>query len=87
LSHSATSFGHFDVTIFESAPFVGGKLAIYHDETGLVYPYNDTMQYPITAEDIAGNALMWSNPLFTKDSEEALRDEIDFVELESQQVG
>ncbi|KAF2968127.1 hypothetical protein GQX73_g5447 [Xylaria multiplex] len=44
------------------------------------------MQSPITAEDIAGTALVWNNALFTRVSEKALQDKIDFTELEPEQI-
>ncbi|KAI0842115.1 hypothetical protein F5Y06DRAFT_292937 [Hypoxylon sp. FL0890] len=77
---------HVNITIFESAPFIGGQLAL-NDSTGSpVFPYGDPDQHPITAEDIAGTALVWSNPLFTKTSEAILGDQLQFSERPSQEV-
>ncbi|KAI1083210.1 hypothetical protein F5B20DRAFT_529057 [Whalleya microplaca] len=76
-----------DTTIFESAPVIGGQLALNASDGGPVFPYDDTSLDPLTAEDIAGNALIWGNPLFTKASEETLGDKIEFSELPSQQIG
>ncbi|KAI3328819.1 hypothetical protein F4824DRAFT_516858 [Ustulina deusta] len=77
----------FNITIFESRPVIGGMLAV-HDSNGRpVFPNDDPMQSHITAEDIAGNALMWQNALFTRDSENLLRDKVAFTELGAEQVG
>ncbi|KAI1780018.1 hypothetical protein F4818DRAFT_401495 [Hypoxylon cercidicola] len=77
----------FNITLFESAPSIGGQLALNDSTGGPVFPYNDRTQDPIIAEDIAGSALMWSNPLFTKASEQILGVNTEFSELPSQQVG
>lgn len=79
----------FNITIFESKPGVGGMLA-FHDSEGSpssVFPGDDPLQVPITAEDVAGKALMWNNALFSHDSEEILGDAVDFVELGIERVG
>ncbi|XXG94686.1 hypothetical protein Hte_000943 [Hypoxylon texense] len=77
----------FNITLFESAPSIGGQLALNDSTGGPVFPYNDRTQDPIIAEDIAGTALMWSNPLFTKSVEDTLGESTEFSELPSQQVG
>ncbi|KAI1416056.1 hypothetical protein F5Y13DRAFT_155960 [Hypoxylon sp. FL1857] len=77
---------HVNITLFESAPLIGGQLAL-NDSTGRpVFPYDDPDGIPITAEDIAGTALVWGNPLFTKTSEAILGDHIEFSERPSQEV-
>jgi hypothetical protein len=79
----------FNITIFESKPVIGGVLA-FHDVEGSsspVFPKDDQAQSLITAEDIAGKALMWSNALFTRDSEKILGDKVEFIELGHEQVG
>ncbi|KAI1499164.1 hypothetical protein F5X99DRAFT_293358 [Biscogniauxia marginata] len=87
LKFSATAGDiRFNVTLFEAAPRVGGQLSLADSEGGLVFPHGDPFQDPITAEDITGAALLYSNTLFTKDSEAILRDEVEFTELGSQQV-
>lgn len=48
---------------------------------------DDPMQSPITAEDIAGKALLWNNALFTRDSEKILQDKINFIESEPEKIG
>ncbi|KAI1768252.1 hypothetical protein GGR53DRAFT_478445 [Hypoxylon sp. FL1150] len=77
----------FNITLFESAPSIGGQLALNDSAAGPVFPYNDRTQDPIIAEDVAGAALMWGNPLFTKASEDILGMKTEFSELPSQQVG
>ncbi|KAI2640549.1 hypothetical protein GGS26DRAFT_165408 [Hypomontagnella submonticulosa] len=77
---------HLNITLFESAPLVGGQLALNASTGGPVFPHDDPTQDPISAEDIAGTALLWANPLFTKTSEEVLGDKVEFSELSSQQV-
>ncbi|KAI1828073.1 hypothetical protein F4861DRAFT_490541 [Xylaria intraflava] len=77
----------FNITLYESKPIIGGILAL-HDANGeAVLTKGDPMQGPITAEDIAGKALMWNNKLFTRDSEHALKDEVNFIELGPERVG
>ena len=81
---------HFDITVFEAAPSVGGKLALFSPGSGgdaRVFPWNDSRLDPLSAEDVAGPALMWSSPLFTRASEEVLGDAVDFFELPAQEVG
>ncbi|KAI0889932.1 uncharacterized protein GGS22DRAFT_149544 [Annulohypoxylon maeteangense] len=78
---------HLNITLFESAPVIGGQLALNASAGGLVFPYDDDEQSPIIAEDIAGTALVWGNPLFTKSSEGMLGDNVEFSECPSQQVG
>jgi hypothetical protein len=78
----------FNITIFESKPVIGGALAFHSSKGDVVFPRDDRMQSPITAEDIAGKALMWNNALFTRDSEIILGDEVGFTELgHEQRVG
>ncbi|KAI0517534.1 hypothetical protein F5B22DRAFT_654770 [Xylaria bambusicola] len=77
----------FNITILESKPIVGGMLALHDSSGGPVYPNDDPMQSPITAEDIVGPALMWQNSLFTQDSEKILGDSISFNELDTDFVG
>ncbi|KAI5862162.1 hypothetical protein GGS23DRAFT_597781 [Durotheca rogersii] len=76
-----------DITLFDSAPLVGGQLALNASNGGQVFPYDDPFQDPIIAEDVTGTALMWGNPLFTRASEETLGDEVRFSELSSQEIG
>ncbi|KAJ2990208.1 hypothetical protein NUW58_g3064 [Xylaria curta] len=78
---------NFNITIYESKPVVGGVLAIHHANGSSVFPKDDPMQSPITAEDITGKALLWDNTLFTRDSEKALRDKVDFFERGPEQIG
>ncbi|CAJ2501827.1 Uu.00g046800.m01.CDS01 [Anthostomella pinea] len=78
---------HFNITVYEAKPHVGGQLALNGSQDGLVYPYDDPRQEPMTAEDIAGTALLWNNALFTQDSEDFLGGRVEFSELGSQQVG
>ncbi|OTA64573.1 hypothetical protein K449DRAFT_270730 [Hypoxylon sp. EC38] len=77
---------HLNVTLFEASPLIGGQLALNDSTGGPVFPYNDPEQAPIIAEDITGTALAWSNPLFTKSSEEILGDKLEFAERPSQEV-
>ncbi|GAW19359.1 hypothetical protein ANO14919_088450 [Xylariales sp. No.14919] len=77
----------FNITIFESSPVVGGMLALHGADGEPVFPNDDPMQGHITAEDVAGNALMWQNSLFTRDSEAILGDKVGFTELGTEQVG
>ncbi|KAI1736910.1 hypothetical protein F4680DRAFT_430527 [Xylaria scruposa] len=77
----------FNITIFESKPVIGGALAFSDSKGSFVFPKDDPTQNPITAEDIAGNALVWDNTLFTRDSEKVLKDKVDFFELSPQQIG
>ncbi|KAI0451478.1 hypothetical protein F5B21DRAFT_507255 [Xylaria acuta] len=77
----------FNVTIYESKPVLGGALAFRDANGSSVFPKNDQTQGPITAEDIAGSALMWDNALFTQDSEKVLKDKVDFFELGPEQIG
>ncbi|KAI1490677.1 hypothetical protein F5X96DRAFT_523095 [Biscogniauxia mediterranea] len=76
----------FDITIFETAPRVGGQLVLTNSNGGLVFPHDDPLQDPITAEDATGSALLYTNPLFTKDSERILRDRVVFTQLDSHEV-
>ena len=83
---------HLDITVFEASASVGGKLALFSEtepETGdpLVYPWNDSRLDPLSAEDVAGPALMWNNPLLARASEEVLEDAVEFFELPPQEVG
>ncbi|KAI0593883.1 hypothetical protein F4775DRAFT_468469 [Biscogniauxia sp. FL1348] len=77
-----------DITMFETAPRVGGQLVLTSSnlEGGLVFPHDDPLQDPITAEDTTGSALLYTNPLFTKDSEKILWDRVMFTHLGSHQV-
>ncbi|KAI1107786.1 hypothetical protein F4804DRAFT_328813 [Jackrogersella minutella] len=77
---------HLNITLFESGPLLGGQLALNASTGDPVFPYDDPAQNPISAEDIAGTALVWSNPLFTKTYEATLGDNVDFSERPSQQV-
>ncbi|KAI1482733.1 hypothetical protein F4774DRAFT_246655 [Daldinia eschscholtzii] len=87
LYHTAWARGvHVSTTIFESAPVIGGQLALNSSTGSPVFPYDDPTQDPIIAEDIAGTALLWGNPLFTKTSEKTLRDEVQISEAGSQRV-
>ncbi|KAI3329279.1 hypothetical protein HD806DRAFT_530676 [Xylariaceae sp. AK1471] len=88
LSSAGRDDVRFNITIFESKPVIGGVLA-FKDSKGSfsVFPKDDPRQSPITAEDIAGKALMWSNALFTRDSEKILGDKVNFIELGHEQVG
>ncbi|KAI1431699.1 hypothetical protein GGR50DRAFT_678012 [Xylaria sp. CBS 124048] len=76
-----------NITLYESKPILGGVLALHGANRGALLTKGDPTQGPITAEDIAGTALMWNNELFTRDSEKALKDEVDFIELGSEQIG
>ncbi|KAL7629307.1 hypothetical protein AAE478_000827 [Parahypoxylon ruwenzoriense] len=78
LRSTATRDIRFNITIFESSPLIGGQLALNDSTGGPVFPYNDPRQDPITAEDVAGTALVWGSPLFTKASEESLGDKVGF---------
>ncbi|KAI0814462.1 hypothetical protein GGR55DRAFT_631949 [Xylaria sp. FL0064] len=86
-SPAAQVYVDFNVTIFESSPVIGGALAIHDSNGDPVFPSDDPTQGHITAEDIAGTALMWQNSLFTRDSEKLLGDEVSFTEPGPQQVG
>ncbi|KAJ8118014.1 hypothetical protein ONZ43_g4077 [Nemania bipapillata] len=77
----------FNITIFESKPVLGGVLAFHHANGSSIFPRDHPTQSPITAEDIAGKALLWNNALFTRDSEKILKDSVNFVEVGSEQVG
>lgn len=83
----AAGGAHFDITVFEAGPSVGGKLAFFDPDGGRTFPYDDIALDPITAEDITGPALMWSNLLFTQSSERILGDKVEFSEIPSQKVG
>ncbi|KAI2638115.1 hypothetical protein GGS21DRAFT_455979 [Xylaria nigripes] len=75
------------ITLYESKPIIGGVLA-FHDANGnFVLTKDDPMLGPITAEDIAGTALMWNNVLFTQDSEKTLKDKVDFIGLDPERIG
>ncbi|ORY64385.1 uncharacterized protein BCR38DRAFT_485542 [Pseudomassariella vexata] len=76
-----------NITVLESAPSIGGRLALIDSRGERAIPYDDPAQDPISAEDIAGPALMWDNPLFTKASEKFPWDKVDFDELPSSEVG
>ncbi|KAI1382207.1 hypothetical protein F4677DRAFT_440008 [Hypoxylon crocopeplum] len=78
---------HLNIALFESAPVIGGQLALSDSAGGPLFLRDDHTLDPITAEDIAGAALLHCNPLFTKTSEEILGDQVEFFELPSQQVG
>lgn len=86
-SRAARTSVHFNITIYESKPVLGGALALHHANGSSVFPKDDPNQSPITAEDIAGTALMWNNALFTQDSEKALKDKIKFTELGPERIG
>ncbi|KAI1808310.1 hypothetical protein F4811DRAFT_291245 [Daldinia bambusicola] len=87
LYHQAQARGiHVDITIFESSLLIGGQLALNSSTGGPVFPYDDSTQDPIIAEDIAGTALLWGNPLFTKTTEKILGDEVQISEAGSQRV-
>ncbi|KAI1143464.1 hypothetical protein F5Y05DRAFT_421055 [Hypoxylon sp. FL0543] len=75
-----------NITLFESAPLVGGQLALNDSTGGPVFPYDDPNQDPIKAEDITGSALIWGNPLFTKTSEAILGDRLEFSERNEQEA-
>ncbi|KAI1176980.1 hypothetical protein F4777DRAFT_544144 [Nemania sp. FL0916] len=77
----------FRITIYESKPVVGGVLALHDVNGSSVFPKDDPMQSPIAAEDIAGNALTWSNALFTRDSQHFLKDNVNVVELGPENIG
>ncbi|KAI0428857.1 hypothetical protein F5Y09DRAFT_311925 [Xylaria sp. FL1042] len=77
----------FNITIYDAKPVVGGVLALHETNGSSIFPKNELMQNSITAEDIAGTALMWNNALFTQDSEKALKNKVEFVELGPQEVG
>ena len=87
---------HLDITVFEAAPLIGGKLALFpspqspspaSEGDARVFPWNDSRLDPLSAEDVAGPALLWGNPLFTRASEEVLGDAVEFFELPAQEVG
>ncbi|KAI1283510.1 hypothetical protein F5Y07DRAFT_349873 [Xylaria sp. FL0933] len=86
-SPAARAYVDFNITIFESSPVIGGALAVHDANGNPVFPNDDPTQGHITAEDIAGTALMWQNSLFTRDSEELLGDKVFFTESGPQQVG
>ncbi|KAI1110506.1 hypothetical protein F5Y14DRAFT_359861 [Nemania sp. NC0429] len=77
----------FNITIYEAKPVLGGALALCGANGSLVFPKDDTTQSPITAEDIAGKGLAWSNELFTRDSERVLGDSVHFLELTPEKIG
>ncbi|KAI0107445.1 hypothetical protein GGR51DRAFT_515498 [Nemania sp. FL0031] len=76
----------FNITIFESKPVLGGMLALHNADGLSVFPKDNPMRDPITAEDITGRALLWSNALFTQDSERILEDKVNFVKLGPEQI-
>ncbi|KAI0851452.1 hypothetical protein F5Y00DRAFT_9609 [Daldinia vernicosa] len=87
LYHKANARGiHVNITIFESAPLIGGQLALNSSTGSQVFPYDDPTQDPIIAEDIAGTGLLWGNPLFSRASEKTLGDEVRTSEAGSQRV-
>ncbi|KAF3062205.1 putative prenylcysteine oxidase 1 precursor protein [Daldinia childiae] len=87
LYHKANARGiHVNITIFESAPLIGGQLALNSSTGSQVFPYDDPTQDPIIAEDIAGTGLLWGNPLFSRTSEKTLGDKVQTSEAGSQRV-
>ncbi|KAI1661449.1 hypothetical protein F4813DRAFT_347579 [Daldinia decipiens] len=87
LYHKAKARGiYVNITIFESAPLIGGQLALNSSTGSQVFPYDDPTQDPIIAEDIAGTGLLWGNPLFSRASEKTLGDEVQTSEAGSQRV-
>ncbi|KAF8856338.1 hypothetical protein BDZ45DRAFT_745518 [Acephala macrosclerotiorum] len=56
---------HIQVSVFEAKSLAGGRLALETKPSEFgpssVYPYGDPFQDPITADDIAGNSLLWNN--------------------------
>ncbi|KAI1818338.1 hypothetical protein GGS20DRAFT_284935 [Poronia punctata] len=72
--------------MFEAKPVTGGTLAFHNSDGSSLFPYNDREQDPITAEDVAGTALVWNNALFTRDSQKVLGDKVYFTESGSQSV-
>ncbi|RYP34953.1 hypothetical protein DL767_004030 [Monosporascus sp. MG133] len=81
----------FEITVFEAGLWIGGQLAQFgpvSDGGGPVFPYDDSSLDPLSAEDVAGPALLWGNPLFTRSSEDILGgDAVEFFDLPSQKVG
>ncbi|KAI0868745.1 hypothetical protein GGS24DRAFT_198373 [Hypoxylon argillaceum] len=84
---SAARDVRFSITIYDSKPVLGGALSFHAANGSSVFPMDDPMQSPITAEDIAGKALLWNNALFTRDSEKILQDKINFIESEPEKIG
>ncbi|KAI1428374.1 hypothetical protein F5Y12DRAFT_782783 [Xylaria sp. FL1777] len=88
LRNSPTArYVRFNITIYESKPVLGGALALHDTNGSSIFPKDDPMQSPITAEDISGTALMWNSPLFTQDSGKALKEKAEFIELGPEQIG
>ncbi|RYP23096.1 hypothetical protein DL765_001351 [Monosporascus sp. GIB2] len=90
----AASGVDFEITVFEAGSSIGGQLAQFGSPEspsgagGPVFPYNDSALDPLRAEDVAGPALLWGNPLFTRSSEDILGgDAVEFFDLPSQKVG
>ncbi|GAP87381.1 putative prenylcysteine oxidase 1 precursor protein [Rosellinia necatrix] len=83
----AARYVRFNITLYESKHIVGGALALHHTNESSIFPKEDPMQDPITAEDIAGTSLMWDNALFTRDSEKVLKDEVGFIDMGPEQIG
>ncbi|RYO86994.1 hypothetical protein DL762_004419 [Monosporascus cannonballus] len=84
----------FEITVFEAGSAIGGQLTQFGSPDspegagGPVFPYNDSALDPLRAEDVAGPALLWGTPLFTRSSEDILGgDELEFFDLPSQKVG
>ncbi|RYO83211.1 hypothetical protein DL764_009486 [Monosporascus ibericus] len=81
----------FEITVFEAGLSIGGQLAQFSSVSegdGPVFPYNDNALDPLSAEDVAGPALLWGSPLFTRSSEDILGgDAVEFFDLPSQKVG
>ncbi|RYP54962.1 hypothetical protein DL768_000278 [Monosporascus sp. mg162] len=81
----------FEITVFEAGLWIGGQLAQFgpvSDGGRPVFPYDDSTLGPLSAEDVAGPALLWGNPLFTRSSEDILGGgAVEFFDLPSQQVG
>ncbi|RYP93477.1 hypothetical protein DL770_000361 [Monosporascus sp. CRB-9-2] len=74
----------FNITVFEAGFSIGGQLAQFDS----VSPYNDSALDPLSAEDVAGPALLWGNPLFTRSSKHILGgDAVRFFDLPNQKVG
>ncbi|RYP56520.1 hypothetical protein DL771_011839 [Monosporascus sp. 5C6A] len=81
----------FEITVFEAGLSIGGQLTQFGSASeggGPVFPYDDSALDPLSAEDVAGPALLWGNPLFTRSSEDILGgDVVEFFDLPSQKVG
>ncbi len=78
-----------NITIFETANQVGGRLALDPTDrlSDRVHPYDDPTQEPISAEDVTGNTLIYDNVKMRQAAEGVLQRLIPFVELPAQDVG